>query len=68
MSVACIECKNANFQRTPSGRLKKGVGSRCAAEPKFPVLGCGKITCHKTYVWPDTVFERCDFFLKEEPK
>lgn len=64
----CRDCKFAEFQRTPTGRIKKGVAGRCVAVvPGPPVMLClfRPATVHKSAIWAE--YEgQCDLFEEVE--
>jgi len=61
----CVECRNASWQRTPTGRIKRQEPGRCLAEvPRKPVLLCDSrpdSPVSKTGIWRD-MEGTCDFF------
>lgn len=68
MTVRCIDCKHAQFQRNPSGRFKRVAGICAVAIPPAPVLLCINKPqhIHKNAIWPD-YSGQCDLFQAIDP-
>lgn len=68
MTARCIDCKHAEWQRSPSGRIKR-VAGRCSVQiPQAPVLLCmpSHQHIHKNAIWPD-YSGQCDLFQPIDP-
>jgi len=67
-NARCKNCENAQWERTPTGRIKSKTAGRCRPDlPQLPILMAA--TQQPSYqpggIWPDRE-GRCDFF-KEKP-
>lgn len=63
----CKDCKHAQWERTPTGRIKKNIPGRCALKrledtPQY--LCVVKQRLHVVCIWPDYA-GRCDGFEAE---
>lgn len=54
-TVKCIECKHAQWERTPSGRVKKKTAGDCRMpRPEFPTYLCySPLRVFQMRIWPD---------------
>lgn len=62
--MKCKDCAYAEWERTGTGRIKKGRPGRCNAEvPQLPTMLClhKTVVIQKLSIWPD--YEgQCDLF------
>lgn len=62
--VRCKDCAHAEWERTPTGRIKAKTSGRCRLElPQLPILMASihQPSYQPGGIWPDRE-GRCDFF------
>lgn len=65
--MSCATCGNAEFELTPTGRIKRMIVGRCRAEiPALPVMPACAIRpeIRKSGIWPD-MGDGCTFWVKK---
>jgi hypothetical protein len=64
--VKCVDCKLAEWQRTPTGRFKKNEPGCCEADVKAiqlpKMISRSFSVSHQMAIWPDYEGE-CDLFV-----
>ena len=63
----CIDCKHAQFSKTPTGRVRNEAGRCAALLPAKPIAPCLQVEMVRWSIWPTTA-GHCDFFeAKDKP-
>jgi len=69
--MKCGECANADFEKTPTGRIKANLSGRCLKVPELVkhYTHAGAAPCivvakpHVVCVWPDYDATHCPMFV-----